>query len=69
MKNGQYLCALGNTLDDKITSYDVGTFSEDRQTFSFRNGSYNSTELNFNKKIGSSIACVVKAKLISDIEF
>ena len=64
----KYLCAIGTALDDeKILSYDVGTFNKNRNAFSFH-GCYSTQWLNFREKIGSCITTVLKAKLIDDIE-
>jgi len=63
----QYVCALGTTLSDDIKDYAVGRYQ--RGVFSFSNGSYSNTEYRFNEKMGSNIACVLRATPIDEIEF
>ena len=64
----EYLCAIGTTLSDKINYHAVGVLVHD-DVYSFTNGSYANTELALNRKLGSSITCVLKVKKIDDIEF
>ena len=64
----KYLCAIGTTLSDIPTDYEVGTFNKERNTFSFPNGSYSNIEMALNEKLGTNIACVLKAKKIDDID-
>jgi hypothetical protein len=63
----EYLCAIGTTLSDKINYHEVGVLEQD-DIFSFSNGPYARTQLAFNRELGSSITCVLKAKKIGDIE-
>lgn len=63
----EYLCAIGTTLSDVIDYYSVGIYR--RGLFSFKNGSYSNTELDFRKALSNNITTVLKAKKISDIDF
>ena len=64
----QYLCAIGTILNNEIKDYSVGTYYKFNDLFSFKNGCGANTELFFNKKDGSNITCVLKVKLIDEIE-
>lgn len=68
LKGHKYLCAIGSTkTTEQINDYRVAIW--DGNLFSFTNGSYSNTELNFREQIGSNITTVLKAKLIDDIDF
>ena len=60
-----YLCGIGS--HGKINDFGVGIYNEDRESFSFSNGSYSPMEL-YKKAVGSSETYVISATPLQEID-
>ena len=61
----RYLCGIGAY--GKIQHYEVGTYNEERESFSFFNGDLGANEL-FKEPRGSNATYVVKGISLEEIE-
>jgi len=60
-----YLCGIGS--HDKINDFQVGIYNEDRESFSFSNGSYSPMVL-YKKPEGSSETYVISSTPLQEID-